>query len=316
MAIIRLVNTTTPLRVDAALESEFFRIIDPAFKAAIEKRSRDPYVDVQLVDRGDKDLAGDDASQTDRIPDTDFLGVYIPHSQPSHHPTIKVCPERILDACQRWSPKIGGELPFAERYPTLLNAVIIHELAHFLMDDPLVADQCQPSSWSEFIRWLNGDAVKENDEWASRPVADRECEKRIQRRLADQKDECSLKAQHIQSWIKTKSVDMKPLLDQRKVVEESLANAFVLRQSFGQRHLDALRVFIESQSAPYRAGLGWRGGISALLDTASAWRSYQINDIGLGGRLWVVAPPARRQVLEALAKRLLTSEGQTAPFYF
>jgi hypothetical protein len=196
----------------------------------------------------------------------------------------------------------------------LLNAIIIHELAHFLMDDPLVADQCQPSSWSEFIRWLNGDAVNENDEWANRPVADRECEKRIQGRLADQKDECSLKARHIQSWIKTKSVDMEPLWDQLKVVEESLANAFVLRQSFGGRHLDALQEFIESQSESYRAGLGWRGNIAGLLDTA--WRSFKINDIGLGGRKWVVGPPARRQLLEALVKRLLTSEGQTAPFYF
>jgi hypothetical protein len=319
MAIIRFINTTTALRVDEALESAFFRIVDPAFKKAIERQSRDRYVDVQIVSRDDEDLARDDTSQRDGIPDTDVLGIYVYHDQSSHHPTIKVCPERILDACQRWNHKIGGALPFAERYPTLLHAVIIHELAHFLMDEQLIADQCRLVSWSEFIRRLSCDAAASDaTEWTNVPVRDDECEKSLRQIIETQKHaQCGRVGKSRDRLTDKYPIVLQPLHESQHMIEESLANAFILNQAFGEGHLAALRVFINSQSAPpYKAGLRWTGDIARVLETASSWRGFKGSDIGIDGRTWVAARADRREILTGLAQRLGNSQEAIVSFDF
>jgi hypothetical protein len=88
------------------------------------------------------------------------------------------------------------------------------------------------------------------------------------------------------------------------VVEESLANAFVMSQAFGESPLNALRTFIGSQSAPYRAGLRWEGNASQLLGAASWWSRFKAGFIGVGGCKWVAASSVERQGLEELARRL------------
>jgi hypothetical protein len=316
MAIIRLINTTTPLRVDAALECDFFRIVNPAFKAAIEKQGRDLHVDVQLVGRDDTDLARDDASHRDGIPDTDLLGIYVSHSRSSHHPVIKVCPERLLDACQRWNHKISGALPCTERYPALLYAVVIHELAHFLMDDQLISDQCRPISWSEFIRRLSVDAASDATEWNNHPVPDQKCEKSLQTTMASTEHNCTVNAKTRAGLIGKYPVDMQLLDECETMIEESLANAFVLNQSFGTSHLTALSTFVESQSAPYKAGLRWKRDIARLLKTVASWKRFKVDDIGMDGRKWLKAPLARRDVLTGLAQRLITPGEAIASFDF
>ncbi|HEX4051157.1 MAG TPA: hypothetical protein VHY19_09785 [Steroidobacteraceae bacterium] len=114
-AIVRLINATTPLRVDEALEDGFIRILDPEFKSSVQKHAHDRYVDVWLVGLGDmpSEVVGE------RIPDMDILGCYMSHDPVTHHPVLKVCPEQVMSACRSWNRKIGGALPFAERYATL-----------------------------------------------------------------------------------------------------------------------------------------------------------------------------------------------------
>jgi hypothetical protein len=307
MPIIRLINTTTPLRVDDALEGEFFRIINPAFKAAIEKQSRDPYVDVQFVGRDDTDLAPDDTHQRDVIPDTDFLGIYICHNRSSHNPIIKVCPERILDACLRWNQEMDGALACAERYPTLLHKVIIHELAHALMD----GRTCRFHAWSptKFLQELRDKAANDlPDEFKNAPLPDSDCEEFIRRNIVSHARQCKAKATTGPSkdWITADSTIL-PLRQQQKVVEESLANAFALKQAFGDRQMAALRVFIGSQSAPYKAGLRWQSDIGQLLDTALSWRCFKGDDLWLGDCKVIkrMSEQSRqREGLERLAQRL------------
>ena len=257
-------------------------------------------------------MPSDDTTPRDGIPDMDALGIYVSHDLSTHHPMIKVCPERVIDACRSWNKKIDGALEFAERYPALLYAVIIHELAHSLMD----GQRCGTWSWTKYVRWLEDNAPSSHaDEWTNTPVPDRDCEVWIQKRISA-KPECRLKSNSIESWSKANSISVKPLREQREVVEESLANAFVLRQAFGERHLAALRVFIDAQSAPYKAGLRWLGNIGELLSTASSWSCFKTDDIGIGDRKWVAVQPSRREGLDGLARRLLTPGEAIASFDF
>lgn len=260
--VVRLVNTTTSLRVDDTVEKGFFEVIDPAFMIAIENQSGQDYVDVQLARRG----APHGGIQ--RVPDTDALGIYIPHSRLSHHHAIKIFPERVLAACLPWlraMAEAGCALACEKRFPTLLYKVIIHELAHYLMDDRVFSDQhCRWFSWAHYVRLMENHATDQasND--------DEKCEEFVNFKRKYQIHKCRVKTESIQRWRKKKV----SLHEQCRFVEESLANAFVLRQNFGDR-LEPIRVFINSQSEVYKCGLKWRGNLKELLDMASEWRRFK-----------------------------------------
>jgi hypothetical protein len=87
---------------------------------------------------------------------------------------------------------------------------------------------------------------------------------------------CDGKTSRIQRW-REKKVS---LHKQCRFVEESLANAFVLRQNFGDR-LIPLQVFINRQTEAYKCGLNWHLGLRELLDMASEWRHFKSKLIGL-----------------------------------
>jgi hypothetical protein len=317
MSTVRLVNTTTAFRVDATLEDGFFSVIDPLFLDAIERQSRNDNVDVQLARRGPPN------AQMDRIPDTDLLGIYVSHHRVTHHPMIRVFPERLLSACEPWRRKMEEEgqiLIFAERYPTLLYKVIIHELAHCLMDARAFSRKCcHAGSWTEYMTWLDKDADKGIDaEWDDNPVADSQREKWLQQKRAGQAHECEVGAKSLQCWNDENDGNASGLLrlrEQCKIVEESLANALVLRQSFGDDHLLAIRVFMESQSEPYRLGLKWHGDLGLLLDMAATWRGYKAKHIGFGGQAWLKSTPSQQGWLNQLVTSLGTPQGVVLPFF-
>jgi hypothetical protein len=317
MTMIRLINTTTRLRIDKSLEESFFRIIEPRFMSAVVEQSRESYVDVQFVSRDDPHLAPppNEDVQDAPIPDMDILGVYIPHDPHLHCSLIKVCPERVRNACHLLRHKIADPLPFAVLYPTLLNAVIIHELAHSLMDDKLYGDKCFALSWEQHVGRLDENrrranenlVVDENDEFAdSPPVSDTDMEKRIQHQRKADDYHCARMAGHTPE----------PVRQYREKVEESLANAFVLQQQFTASPLRDLRRFIELQPPAYRAGLKWGGDIGQLLTTASSWRSFKRDFIGIGGKQWDHTAPGQRLALEDLVRRLGAEEQPIGWFDF
>jgi hypothetical protein len=310
MTSIRLVNTTTTLRVDGALERGFFRVMHPAFLAAVEKQSRHDFVDVQLAHRRPP------KGGMNRIPDTDALGTYVSHNPITHHPVIEVFPERVLAACAPWSTILGDELPFAERYPALLNNVIVHELAHYLMDDRSFSDHyCRVRSWSGNIGWLQDNAnTPLANEWADEPVPDSEGEQWMHKQMQSRAHVCEIKAKSLQDWNEKNAVWVSILNEHLRIVEESLANALVLRQMFGRPQLKALELFVESQSEPYKAGLKWHGNLVELLDMASTWRRFKSDVVGPEHQGWPDAPSAQKQWLDELVNGLLSPEGVVLPF--
>lgn len=258
--MIRLINTTTCLPVDKDIEDSFFSIVKPDFISAIKQQAHANHVDIQFVNQHDLDLERNKLKEIeegksenerncdeskDRIPDMDLLGVYFPHHPANHCPVIKVSPEKVMDVCLSLRAKHGVVLPLKNLYPTILHAVVIHELAHWLMDKDSAHNHHHCTApWEWLVRTLEDD-----------PQYD----------FHNRGNHCHFHGK-----------DIPPKLRQwRHVVEESLANAFVLKQKFKADEIDALRAFIELQPPAYRAGLRWKSNLTGLLNTAASWSDFK-----------------------------------------
>ena len=237
--MIRLINTTTRLPVDKDLEASFFKIIVPSFKTAILKRYDEYHLDVFFVckDDPDLDLRRRESNDSDKIPDMDLLGVYFTHHPDYHRPVIKICPELIMETCQSLIVKGWAKQSFELLYPTILHSVIIHELAHSLMDHEVYESEV---SW----RWL----AKHID---PKVVYKYSCNCPYHRDIS------------------------KDLRKSKRIVEESLANAFVLKQKFTRLQLDDLVSWMSKESVGYSAGPNWKAPLPKLLDTASSWGNFK-----------------------------------------
>ena len=269
--MIRLINTTTRLPVDQKLEDSFFGLIKPAYSNAVseQRHRRNAHIDVQFVSKDDLDLdldrkrlrqLEDRLNETDReeepcteqIPDMDLLGVYFSHHPDYHRPVTKVSPEKVMSACQLLKTKTDVKLPLTDLYPTLLHAVVIHELAHPLMDEDTSRNQCDTSLDSLAHRL---DEVPKADYLENLD------------HYFDSYCHC-----HRHNYRN----NISPALRQwRHVIEESLANAFVLKQRFTVEQLAALTQFIASQPPAYKAGLKWKCTLPKLLETAESWSSFK-----------------------------------------
>ena len=232
--MIHLINTTTRLPVDKDLEASFFKIIAPSFKTAILKRYDEYHLDVFFVCKDDPDLL---ISSSGEIPDMDALGVYFTHHPDYHRPVIKICPELIMETCQSLIVKGWAKQSFELLYPTILHSVIIHELAHSLMDHEVYESEV---SW----KWL----AKHID---PKVVYKYSCNCPYHRNISED------------------------LQNSEHIVEESLANAFVLKQRFNKSQLVDLVSFMSFQSAGYSAGPKWQATLLELLVTASSWGNFK-----------------------------------------
>jgi hypothetical protein len=226
---IRFINTTTRLPVDGEIENEFLETIHPAFRDAI-KPWRPPHeanVDVFFVSERDLDL------ERERLEgETDVLGVYFPFHPEFHRPIIKVSPEKVWDACKSFP----GTLPRVRRYHALLVKVVIHELAHWIMDpypDELISEHWLKHDEPHFLNLSHIERV-----YSGTPRHPK--------------------------WRRP-----------RHFIEESLANAFVLKQKFSVQDLDFLKEFIADQPDGYKRGGLWSGDLDTTIETAQSWARFK-----------------------------------------
>jgi hypothetical protein len=249
---IRLVNTTNRLRIDATLEQMFFATLDPSFanslelwsreKRTLEDRLHESHIDVELVSKEDLDRVRDTpaSDERSRYPDMDLLGVYVSHDASHLHSRILVSPEKVMSACHTMQTTSKPSLDIELFYPTLLSAVIVHELAHLLMDPHHKAHQFCARSWKE-------QGLTEASRQKKNAGGDHACDVTSTSRMT------ARRLNH----------------NAAVLVEESLANALVLPQS------EELKQFMQGQPPEYRAGLRWTGSLSKLLSTAASWRQFK-----------------------------------------
>lgn len=163
----------------------------------------------------------------------DSLGRYYPAHKENRQPIIEICPEEIFKSFKTKKNKSveGHKLDF---YPCLVASVIFHEISHFIMDISEKGVSKRPRApWS----------------WA---IKDSEKAHQFLESTSDQ----------LGSYSNAPNAF--------RFVEESLANAIMLRQEWGPSEYDFLREFTQRQpnGAGYRQALQWVGSLDQTLKTA------------------------------------------------
>ena len=308
MATIRLINTTTRLPVDTALETGFFQLLDPGFAAEVREHVSRDHVDVHFVGAQDEHLLPADPRL--EVQSIDYLGVYVPHDRQTHRALIKVCPERVMEVCLT-GPAAAWMTPQREwSYVTLLGAVVIHELAHALMDPKSHKTHCQTVPWHAYVNppVEYRQPIESEDNPFATPASEQ----------AHYSNQCT-------AWFHKLQVnavshgqhfpDEANVQAWRATVEESLATAIMLNQRLTDREAQVLRAWTALQPPNYQAGRKWTGTLRQLLRSARSWRSYQATHIESGDRhvMKAVSPDALLRLKE-LVDRLTSVEGTVASF--
>ena len=281
---VRFVNTTTRLPADADIEAAFERIAEPKFAAMCGEshhpRDRGRPFDIFLVGSGDLErnraaaergpgdpqerereperqrepIPDDEAGE---VPDTDVLGCYFPHHPDMHRPVILLSPEKILQASVTVHARITPTLPLRVIYPALFCAVAIHELAHALMDGESSHHMHHRTS----LRWLTNcfDGEHRNSFYVPSDHDGQSC------------IDCKIREINLGD----RRIILPRVRRIEHIVEESLANAFALRQRFSDEERIAVTAFVRGQSPAYRAGLNWTMDEKSLWQSAQSWSGFK-----------------------------------------
>lgn len=259
---IRLINTTTKLPIDKIIESVFLQTIHPLYRKAVESTNRQTSIDIFFVD--DKELdreldnlqrqkhflldnerrsinSGEESIEVDAS--FDLMGVYFTNHPKFNRSVIKVSPEKVMLACISFKKVNSKAMPLSQLYPTLLIAVVIHELAHWIMDSNYHAYN-GVFTWQWYVKELDNDLQYDFLNRNQRSI--------------------SASANYHPSWQTV-----------IRFIEESLANAFVLRQKLNRDERDFLCNFIEFQPPGYHHCYLWSEAITALLKTADSWAYFK-----------------------------------------
>jgi hypothetical protein len=213
----------------------------------------------------------------------DLLGVYYSCHPKYGRTIIQVSPEKVFDASMRLKNRPEVDLPLKDIYQAMIIGVVIHEIGHWLMDER----QSYPDhrmSW----KWLADLYVGE------------------QSRLED----------YVQEMLRRPfpGCDYKPGDQHRrqsKVIEESLAEALMLKQDWGAPVLMVLESFVRNSPAEYAAGLNWKLQTSDLLMAMVSWRAHK-KEINYN-RWFGTLLPIDGSPLDLISKSLLASEHINSP---
>lgn len=255
--LVKFVNTTTKLPVGLSILNKYKKILHPQFEDLIKSTCNQSTLDIDFVCESDFNHL------RDVEPDIDLLGAYFAHHHLAHRPKIFVCPELILNACLSLKDKVAAvaQISFGDFYELILIKVIIHELAHFVMD-PYASKEHECPDRTQYVLTM----IKEGRFEHGDPIPDHCC------------------PAHFLHYSRFGfHYDVNSAI---KFVEESLANSIALNQNYNLTEMSVVRVFIENQPPEYVAGLKWSMTFEKLLEIGDIWRSLkeQYLDSGLS---WV-----------------------------
>lgn len=261
-----LVNTTTALPFDCELQQKLASILTQCFAFSWSAPWELTALDIFFVEESDPDLRAYEISEHGGC-DIDLLGVYLGTSG-YRRPIIKVSPERVLNAARTFKLKSSRSEALTTLYPLLLTAVIVHELAHALMDrGRRVADT--RSSWKCAA-----------------------CEPTLYRRGATTEPDDPIRSTAFY-----------------RVVEESLAQAYVYIQGFDQYERNVILAFMSASPAPYNTVDRWNlsdpDAPGKLVRIMASWRDYKALD-GVATIRCLQSEWKGKMPAELLAQQLLT----------
>lgn len=204
-------------------------------------------------------------------PAFEILGAYIAFSD-ARRPRIELCARAILQAAIRFRKKFRPDMATKDLFRLFTTATILHELAHAMMDG--VDNACEGLATVD------------------RPVRS---ENRPTRLLTPPP-------------VARNALPDMAQQDFGYVIEESLADAFILAQPFPPDEKEILTSFVANGPVPYRHATGWVGPV---LEAMRSWRRYKTLDAV--ATMAIMEKEGRAAALPAreIAKALLA--GQEVP---
>jgi len=244
MIKLKFLNTTTSMPLDRELEQYFYEKFD---EKTFENYKREGFLDglsIFFVSKAqlDEELKKQEANLEEYF-NPDMLGVYFPYQESVRNELIMISPEKIMEAAfefQQYSPVYKLE----EVYKTFLIKVILHELAHALM--------------SANDRYFEN-MIKRDYKFILSRV---EQKKSVEDFWFVQQDENHFHPSDYSnySWY--------------KIIEESLANGFVLLHNLDQTEKEIIYKFIERQPDGYKHASYWYE-CKDLLNTMLSWKNMK-----------------------------------------
>lgn len=246
MIKLNFLNTTTSMPFDRDLEKYFYEVFN---KRTFKNYHREGFLDGLSIffvskDELDKELRKIE-EYSDEIFNPDKLGVYFPYHESIRNELIMICPEKIMECAYHLRTKqTSDELLMI--YKVLIVKVILHELAHALM-----------SANDKYYE----NKIKRSYDFITRIWIDN---KNIDTSWFFDKDSNHFHPSGYRSY------------NWYKIIEESLANAFVSLHSFTEEEKNIIDYLINKQPDGYKHASFWYP-CENLLGVMISWRDMKYN---------------------------------------
>ena len=267
---ISFVNTTTTLPIDSEAIDFFFKVLSPQvlnicgnfydmpipiycvsakeldFYRNLVLQNPDNPIDIRKYTAETRDL--DVYLEKEDIEfNPDLLGVFIPKSKEHEcNSIIMISPEKIMKAAFDFKKieKITKNKDLHEIYLIFFATVVLHELGHWVMSNN------EPDRRAS-AKWIaNGlDEESNKQRYLDILFRDNRCE-----------------SNNDKAWTRKYSWE--------KLIEESLANRFVLIHSWKSNQEKLVWKFISKQPQEYSAAISWKE-TKSIKDTICSWKRFK-----------------------------------------
>ncbi len=233
---INYVNTTTSL--------PFCEKLKTLFESKINLQCFDEIVGRRYIDLEDIPIFFVSEAEYKKEDDQfmDPLGVYFQYHPYVRRELIMICPEKIMKVAYDFTLKFKPSYSLKEIYELFIMSVIFHELAHMVMSP---VDRHGPDRY-------------EYDYIAKFAITDKSYLEKMS---------------HNHMHLKSSNYRV---FDWYKVIEETLAEAFVLKHNFSKMEKDLIWQFISIGPNPYNCAPVWKKlNEQQLLYTMNSWRTIK-----------------------------------------
>ncbi len=242
------INKSTNLPIDFEIKEKLNTILNPLL--VTKETNQLNQINIFFVDELElNNTIKSKEYKTDEIENIfnpDLLGIFIDKSsEVNGQSLIKISPEKILKCAYEFKKKEKLKESNFEIYKILLVKVILHKLGHYFLSK----DSYQDFSTAQWI--CDGLDTQEDDEYYLNNVCN------------SHNNYPSNDWYHSFPWY--------------KIIEESLANRYVLEHNWLKNEKEIIWKFIASQPVEYKAAISWKN-TNNIDDIFQSWKNIKDNN--------------------------------------